>query len=85
MIVAIMALGSIDKIKKLITNAASKYPHDDPIHLILLCLVKFLMLVSDQLTSFSERLTLLDCEVEALHSKLEMRFLVKGVTQWKES
>ena len=66
--------GSIDNIRRLITNAASKYPHDDPFQLILLYLLKFLMPVSEQLTSLGERLTLLDREVKALYSKLDTKF-----------
>ena len=56
--------GSIDHIKKTITNLASKYTHDDPIQLMFTCFLKnFLPLLKE--------IILLNHHNKALHSKLD--------------
>lgn len=57
--------GSIDNIKKIITNAASKYPHDDLVQLILPCLLEVLL-------PLRTGITLLQQKMEALHNKTDL-------------
>ena len=54
--------GSIDNMKKIITNIASINPHDDPLQLLLQGLLKVLAL-------FGDKMTMLEQEIKALHNK----------------
>ena len=56
--------GSIDHITKIITNLASKYPPDDPIRLILTCLLKTLLPLCKEITSLNHH-------NKALNNKLD--------------
>ena len=47
--------GSIDNIKKMITNAARKYPHDDLVQLILPCRLEVLLLLRKELLCSTKR------------------------------